>query len=85
MTKPTIHSNGTSAQSLALQYSEARVAVETALEAMQNAAPNGRDYYVQGAEALDAAIDEHRVRCATLRVLVRDLETLEAHCAEFIR
>lgn len=84
MIKPTIHLNGTSAQSLASQYSEARVACEQALAVLQLASPHGRDYYVQGDHALDTAIAEHNARALALRGVIGDLEDLEAHCAEFI-
>lgn len=52
---PTIHSNGTSKKELV----ELRVAVTEAaqalLDAMKLAAPNARDYYPQGHEALSLA------------------------------
>ena len=55
MIKPTIHLNGTSAQSLANQYGHARQKVREALEALQHIETHGRDYYVQGPDAYHIA------------------------------
>ena len=47
MIKPTIHLNGTSKDVLAKQYNDAVVLLRGALQAMEDAAPNARDYYPQ--------------------------------------
>ena len=62
MTLPTIHLNGTSAEILIADIMAARCHLESAYEAIQKTAPNSRDYYTQGPDALAAAIAEHRER-----------------------
>ena len=59
-TCPTIHSNGTSRESLLKQYKSAIDAVNNACDYLQKAYPHGRDYYVQGGDALKKAQDEHQ-------------------------
>ena len=79
MTTPTIHLNGTSPERLAEQYSEARVAVLRAIEALHAASPHGRDYYPTPG-AYQRAAAEHAARCAALNAVAQDLSHLEAHC-----
>lgn len=55
---PTIHSNGTSAKELEKNNMKALEGIAVALEAIHDAAPNGRDYYPQGPEAIQTAIKE---------------------------
>lgn len=86
MTKPTIHLNGSSAQSLTDDYVEAMRAVSDAIDKVQrHAAPNGRDYYPQGNSAIDAALAEHRARLTKLTEVKAELEELAIHCHEFIK
>jgi len=66
MLKPAIHLNGTPAADLIRQTTDAMVALDLAIEAMVRAAPNGRDYYPQGADAVQQAQDEHRARIAAV-------------------
>lgn len=76
---PTIHSNGTSEESLLEQFGDARVAILKAQEALAKAAPNGRDYYPQGDAALRKAQDEHRARVDALTRVEQELyEIMEA-------
>ena len=51
MMVPTVHLNGTSKCELMRQVMGARIALHTAIDALQQACPNGRDYYVQGPDA----------------------------------
>lgn len=62
MTIPTIHLNGTSKRELLDQLSDVSDALNTAYGALKRAAPNGRDYYPQGAAAMEAALAEHLSR-----------------------
>jgi hypothetical protein len=85
MRKPTIHLNGTDAQSLFDGYYEALQAVQTAQAKLMRAAPHGRDYYVQeptpgiGKDAINEALDEHLQRLQWLENIERDLERLAHH------
>jgi len=63
---PTIHMNGTSREALLSAYEEAMTAIAAALRALEETAPNGRDYYPQGPDAIGAAIAQHYARAATL-------------------
>lgn len=86
MTKPSIHLNGTSAQSLTDDYVEAMRAVSDAFDKVsKHAAPNGRDYYPQGDRVIDAALAEHRARLTKLAEVKAELEQLAIHCSEFIK
>lgn len=73
MRKPTIHLNGTSRNALADQLRDAAYALADAIGALAKAAPHGRDYYVQGAEAINEAIDEHNARLEKLRSVYAEL------------
>lgn len=80
LTKPTIHLNGTSAEALTDMYEEAFRAVARALEAVAEAAPNARDYYVQGDGAFEKARAEHETRARKLREVQEELRALAEHC-----
>jgi len=70
---PTIHMNGTSAESLLKALSEAYSAVDKAMEAVAAAAPNARDYYPQGDNAFVEAREEHRSRLERLQSVQEEL------------
>ncbi len=55
MITPTIHLNGTSKDEIIAQYEAANVALGAALRTLIDTAPNGRDYYTQGPDALRQA------------------------------
>lgn len=76
MMVPTIHLNGTSRESLVADYEAALDAVRAALDALCATAPNGRDYYPQGASAYGVAEQDHYVRLGHLRVVADELEAL---------
>ena len=76
MTVPTIHLNGTSAQSLLNGYFKAHRAAMDAIEALARTAPNGRDYYVQEDTAIDRAKIEHDARMRRLRDVIEELEAI---------
>ena len=77
---PTIHLNGTSREALAKAYEAARDAVGVAYDRLKLTAPNGRDYYPQGANAMVRAEKEHWFRLGRLQEVVDELEVLIAHC-----
>ena len=49
-TLPTIHLNGTSAESLRDEYYAVRMAIKGAMNALENATLNARDFYPQDHE-----------------------------------
>jgi hypothetical protein len=57
-TLPTIHLNGTGAQSLADEYHAAYLALDRASDALAAATCNARDFYPQGVAAWQQARDE---------------------------
>lgn len=79
LTLPTVHLNGTSAQSLLDGVQEAHEKLREATEALCAAGPNARDYYPQGAGAFDRAVDEHRSRLARLASVAQELEQIAEH------
>ncbi len=80
MIHPTVHLNGTSKDTLIEQWCTASSALLDAERAIQQCAPNARDYYPQGAEAFVAALDEYRKHAAALFAARQYLETLIEHC-----
>lgn len=76
MTIPTVHLNGTKGDDLVEQLCDARSALRDAIKALQNAAPNGRDYYPQGPGAINEAIEQHSRWRQSLEDVYRDLGSL---------
>lgn len=70
---PTIHLNGTSQQELENQLREAASAVAKAVEKLCQAAPHGRDYYVQEPDGFQQARAEHRARVERLESVGQEL------------
>lgn len=64
---PTVHLNGSSAETLANDYTTALEALRAAQGALATTAPNARDYYVQDAGAFDRARHEHLRRVEALQ------------------
>lgn len=73
---PTIHLNGTSAQSLMDDLENAHEKIREAIQALSQCAPNGRDYYVQESGALVVAQEEHQARMSKLVSIKAELEAL---------
>lgn len=73
---PTIHLNGTSKDALLDALAEALVALFNAERALEATAPNGRDYYPQGPDALTIAAREHRTRVDALVKVRHELVAL---------
>ena len=63
---PRVHLNGTSRPSLIAALDAADDAIGQAYEALKQTAPNGRDYYTEGPQAMQQAQDEHRARLLAL-------------------
>lgn len=82
MILPTIHLNGTDAESLFEQTCEVAGKLRAALVALDEAAPNARDYYPQGDRAFAQARTEHQARAAKLREVLQELEAIAEHVAE---
>lgn len=76
MQLPTIHSNGTSKESLIEDLCKASHAIDAAYVALKLTAPNGRDYYPQGPAALEKAIAEHNDRLRRLDVVKNEVDEL---------
>lgn len=72
---PTVHLNGTSGDVLLRQFKDARLALRQAVDALQCAAPNARDYYVQPG-GVSAAQREHEARIAKLREVEEEVYAL---------
>jgi len=82
MKLPTLHLNGTSRERLADDYGTARTALRNALAAIEDAAPNARDYYPQGNGAFTQAQAEHASRVARLASVLSELGELQLHVAD---
>lgn len=80
LAKPTIHLNGTGREALSEGYASAYRAVNAAIDALPEAAPNARDYYVQGSDAIRVATAEHCARVARLQAVRDELYALYEHC-----
>lgn len=76
MTIPTIHLNGSDGNVLRDGYRAAADAVRKALDAVCEAGPNARDYYVQGPDAYRAAQREHDARVEHLKRVRLELTAL---------
>jgi len=76
---PTIHINGTSKEQLFEDLSTALYALQGAREAVQAAAPNGRDYYTQSGNALQQALAQHAERLRSLQTVYDELHAIAEH------
>ena len=70
---PTIHLNGTSRAELVKQVEDAAHAVQAAIRAVEQACPNGRDYYPQGSDAIQEALRQQANRLHNLTAVNREL------------
>jgi hypothetical protein len=80
--KPIVHLNGTSKDSLLQQYLDAGHALETALEAMHGAYPNGRDYYPGAAGAYVTARMIWDAHLAHVREALAECQATAEHIAD---
>ena len=84
-TLPTIHLNGTGAQSLKNEYRAVRQAVEAAGDALAAATCNARDFYPQDPGAWQRARAEREEAFRLLRMVSDYAEQWEAHAADHRR
>ena len=78
---PTIHLNGTSKQELLDGYINALDALREAHKRLAATCPNGRDYYPQGSEAINVAMQNHEGRMARIKFVMDELQEIaEAIC-----
>jgi hypothetical protein len=73
MMVPTVHLNGTSRQELVKLQLDAISKLRQAIEVLGLAAPNGRDFYVQGPDAMRYAVAEHAQRTARVQSVIDEL------------
>ncbi len=76
---PMVHLNGTGKLSLLGQLSDASDALNAAYDAIKRAAPNGRDYYPLGPDAMQAATDQHLDRLQRLDAIKAELDAMAEH------
>lgn len=76
MRHPTIHSNGTSKESLVEQWRDAYLALLNARSVLCGAAPHSRDYYPQGGCAYEMARAEHYARLVKIQAVMDELDEL---------
>ncbi len=73
---PHIHRNGTSPDELLRQFTDVAAALREALEKMQAAAPNGRDYYPMGNDAFGQAAKQHARQREAVEGVLREFELM---------
>jgi hypothetical protein len=73
---PTVHLNGTAGEVLRDQFATALEATRKAIDAICDAGPNARDYYVQGHDAALVAKREHEGRLTALKSVRDDLAAI---------
>ena len=79
---PTVHLNGSSKDDLINQYLSAAQAVFAAMESVDKAAPNARDYYPAGDHAFKEAAAEHRERAQALRRVYDELMAITEYLSD---
>ena len=82
MMLPTIHLNGTSADTLLEEIEGAYTALEIAERVLRAAAPNARDYYPTGGSAFVVAACEHLTRVNAIRKVREEVEEILGHLVE---
>lgn len=85
MALPTIHLNGTGAQSLQAEYEAVRLAAESAIDALEKATCNGRDFYPQPDAAWEQARAERETAFAMLQQVVDYAAMWEEKAADYLR
>lgn len=73
---PTIHLNGTPSRMLIESLCEASDALNIAYAKVKQTGPNGRDYYPQGAKAMEQAEHEHSERLKRLDAVKDELDAM---------
>jgi hypothetical protein len=73
---PTIHLNGTSKDDLLNALHNLASTLNVAGYEMEKVAPNGRDYYPQGPDAIREALAEHIDRAQRLKAIENEIDAL---------
>lgn len=73
---PLVHLNGTGKKDLVDALDNAYGALDEAYAALKRTAPNGRDYYPLGPNAIDTAMQEHQDRLRRLDALMKEVEAM---------
>lgn len=76
MIVPMIHRNGTSKDELKIGLMNVSNALHDAERLLRAATPHGRDYYLQGNEALKKAILEHEFRLSRIGSIQAEIDTM---------
>lgn len=78
---PTVHLNGTSKEALLDQISDALAALAEAHSKLSAAAPNARDYYMQGL-AFGRALSQHVGRVKKIQSVIAELQAIGEKIAD---
>ena len=78
---PVLNLNGSSAEDLIEQLSDACSAVGAAQDALAKASPHGRDYQLNP-DDYKLAREQHEARQMALRAIADELETIATHVYE---
>ena len=73
---PTLHLNGSSGGALLEQWLAVRAALMGAMDALHEAHPNARDYYVQSPRAITEAVAQHGVRMRRIDETIREADAI---------
>ena len=79
MRTPTIHLNGSNAHGMLDGFFKLIEALQVAEHALQDCAPNGRDFYLQGPNAtmaINEATNEHTARLKALIGVREEIEQI---------
>jgi len=76
LTFPTLHLNGSGYERLFDLHAEANGALRNALNKLAEAAPHGRDFYVQGDGAFEEARKEHEDRLVRIRAVMEEMDSI---------
>lgn len=76
LTLPTLHLNGSGYDHLWALHAEANGALRNALNNLAEAAPHGRDFYVQGDDAFSKARAQHENRMDRIRSVMAEIDAI---------
>ncbi len=79
---PTIHLNGDTPERLMDDLLAAGKALRAAMKALQEAAPNSRNYYVQGPDAYGKAAKEHASRQQRVQEVYNEIVEMAEYISE---
>lgn len=82
MMMPTIHLNGTPWSRLYEELMNCSHALQDAALALMKTEPNGRDYYPQGPDAINAAIREHVDRMKRIDSVKNEIDAIRWNLIE---